>query len=475
MTFQNSVLVTAMALAALPSVASAQALSAQEAAELRAQVAALKAQVDRLEARLDNAASSTASAPTTSAPLSSPQIAATDPAQPTAPQPQSGKSDTGIKWKGAPQLSLGDATFKVNGRIQYDAGYLSLPKSVNDRAVGYSNELRRLRLGATGTLGGGFGYKLDTELSDNAVDIVDTYITYQAGKLLVTLGNQNQFQSLDELIGDSTGSVMERAAFTDAFGFERRLGLSVQYKTKLLIAQGGIFSDSIDSLANNSDGSAGGDENNSFALDGRIVVTPKLGDMQLQFGGSYHWRDFQRLSEAPVQYRQRPYLHSVNSRFLATPRIAAEGESHYGFELAGSKGRLFFAGEGHWLRSMRPGLADPRFFGGYAEVGYFLTKGDARPLQDGIFGRTDPANPVSEGGPGAWQVAFRYDYLDLNDKGIVGGTQNAYIVGLVWTPINYLRFNANYAHLSYTNAAILAGTRADYSADVMALRAELDF
>ncbi len=124
---------------------------------------------------------------------------------------------------------------------------------------------------------------------------------------------------------------------------------------------------------------------------------------------------------------------------------------------------------------MRPGLSDPTFFGGYAEVGYFLTRGDSRPISDGIFGRTDPANPVNAGGPGAWQVSLRYDYLDLNDGTIVGGTQNAYIAALVWTPINHLRFNANYAHLAYTDAAILAGARSDYNADVLALRAELDF
>ncbi|MDX3909870.1 MAG: porin [Sphingobium sp.] len=468
MKYRQSLLATAMLMAAAPTAAAAQGLSAQEAADLRAQVAALKAQVDRLEARL-NAVPPSGDIQSASTP---PANAATPPKLAVA-EPE--KPKTNIKWKGAPQLSLGDATFKVSGRIQIDGAYLSVPDSVNDRAQGYSNEIRRLRFGASGVLGGGFGYKLDAELSDNTIDIVDTYITYQNKKLLVTFGNQNQFQSLDELISDSTGSVMERAAFTDAFGFERRLGLSVQYRSKLVVAQGGIFSDSIDSLSNSSDGVAGGDENNSFGLDGRIVIMPKVGDLQLHFGGSYHWRDFQRLSEAPVRYRQRPYTHTANSRFLSTPNIKAEGERHYGFELAGSRGRLFFAGEGHWLRASRRDLADPTFFGAYAEVGYFLTKGDTRPLEDGIFGRTDPANPVSEGGPGAWQIAFRYDYLNLNDKGIVGGTQNAYIAGLVWTPINYLRFNANYAHLVYTDAAILAGDRADYSADVMALRAELDF
>ena len=59
--------------------------------------------------------------------------------------------------------------------------------------------------------------------------------------------------------------------------------------------------------------------------------------------------------------------------------------------------------------------------------------------------------------------------------GIVGGTQNGVIAGLVWTPIQYLRFNMNYAHLSYMGAAILAGGRSDYDANVMGVRAELDF
>ncbi len=435
---------------------------------MRAQLRVLKAQVERLEARLNGTQPATAGATPAPADDPAPQLAAA--AQPPAPKPQ-----TAIKWKGSPQFTSGDMSFKVKGRIQYDAGYLSVPGSVNDRAKGYSNELRRLRLGGEGSLGGGFGYKLETELSDNQVDLVDTFITWQKGKWLVTLGNQNGFQSLDELIGDTTGSVMERAAFTDAFNFERRLGLSVQYRTQLMIAQAAVSSDSADSLTNDSDGVNGGDENNSFGVDGRIVFTPKIGQLQLLVGGSYHWRDFQRLAEAPQRYRQRPYLHSVNSRFLATPAIAAEQESHYGFEIAGSRGRLFFAGEGHWLRAMRPGLSDPTFFGGYAEVGYFLTRGDSRPISDGIFGRTDPVNPVNAGGPGAWQVSLRYDYLDLNDGTIVGGTQNAYIAAFVWTPINYLRFNANYAHLAYTDAAILAGARSDYSADVLALRAELDF
>lgn len=454
----------ALTSALVPASVAAQAMSAQEAEVLRAQVTALKAQVERLEARLDGVA---VSAP--AAVIPSPVVTAS-----AAPGVAVASDETSINWKGGPVFTRGGASFHVKGRIQYDAGLLMTPDSVQDRAKGYSNELRRLRLGGEGRLGGGFGYKLEVELSDNQVDLVDTFITYERGKWLITLGNHNAFQSMDELISDTGGAVMERAAFTDAFGFERRLGLSAQYRAGMLLAQAGLFSDSADSLTNQSDGASGGDENDSYGVDGRIVLAPRWGRTQLHLAASGHWRDFQRLSETPQSYRQRAYLHTANSRFLATPAIAADGESHYGIELAGERGPLWVAGEAHWLRVSRPGLADPIFFGGYGEVGYVLT-GESRGYKNGIFGVVKPDRPVGSGGWGALQATLRYDYLNLNDRNIVGGTQNGVIAALVWTPIESLRFNINYAHLELTDAAILAGGRTDYGVDVVGWRAELDF
>lgn len=459
---------TALALAILPASAMAQTIDAAEAAAMRAQIAALKAQVDRLEARLNGEAGRATSTATAAASAATTPVAVAAASAPKTEQPSS------IGWKGGPVFTRGDASFHVKGRIQYDAGLLMTPAGVDDRAKGYSNELRRLRLGGEGRLGGGFGYKLELELSDNSVELVDTFITYEKGPWLVTLGNHNSFQSLDELISDTGGAVMERAAFTDAFGFERRLGLSAQYRSRILLAQAGVFSDSADSLTNASDGANGGDENNSYSLDGRIVIAPKLGKTQLHFAASGHWRDLQRLGEAPQRYRQRAYLHSANSRFLSTPPILAEGETSYGLEFAGERGPLWWAGEVHWLRAARPGLSDPTFFGGYGEVGYVLT-GESRGYKNGIFGVVKPDSPMSAGGWGALQATLRYDYLSLNDKGIVGGTQNGVIAALVWTPIEYVRFNLNYAHLAYTDAAITAGGRRDYSVDILGWRAELDF
>lgn len=457
----------ALAQLAMPAAAMAQGIGAEEAAQLRDEIARLKAQVDRLEARL-GAAIEAAPAPASALPPAT-AVASAPAAKPAVPAPE-----TRIEWKGSPQFSRNDARFKVRGRFQYDAGVLMAPAAVSDRAKGYSNELRRLRLGAEGVLGGGFGYKLETELSDNAVDLADTFVTYESGKWLLTLGNHNQFQSLDELVSTTSGTVMERAAFTDAFGFERRLGLSAQYRSDLVVAQVGIFSDSATSLINSVDGPEGGDENDSFGVDSRLVLSPKLGDTQLHFGASAHYREMNRLADGPQRYRQRPYLHSVNSRYLATPGLRVDSEAHYGVELGGVRGPLHWAGEAHWLKLGRSGFDDPTFFGGYAEVGYHLT-GETRGYKNGVFTGTKPLHPWNEGGIGLVQLNLRYDYLDLDSRGVVGGKQNAAILALIWSPIEYLRFAVNYGHLRYSNAAIPAGTTTNYGVDVLGWRAELDF
>jgi len=442
--------------------ADAQSLSAEEAQSLRDEIKLLKERLGALEKKLDGGIEKSTE---TRVPI----------AQAPAPEKKPDAPETAIDWKGSPQFVSTDRAFKVKGRIQADANYVAAPDSINDRGFGFSNEFRRLRLGGEGKLGSGIGYKLEFELSDNSVDVVDTFITYETKSWLFAVGNQNQFQSLDELIGDTTGSVMERAAFTDAFNFERRLGISAQRRMGAVLIQAGVFTDNIDALADDSDGPDGGDENNSFSVDGRLVYAPIVGDTQLHFGASGHLRTLNRLAETPVRYRQRPYVHSSNSRVLATPEMDIDRELHYGVEAAAVHGPWHMAAEGHWLTAERPDFPDATFFGGYAEVGYFLTRGDTRPYRNGIFGGTAPQRPLGKGGVGAIQLNLRYDYLDLIDQTIIGGKQNAYIAALVWTPINYLRLNLNYGYVEYDDAAILAGDRDDYSLHTLGTRIELDF
>lgn len=424
--------------------------SAVEVRQLRGELEALRSQIDALEAALEAQQRTVAEAETKAA--------------------QEATGGTKIAWKGAPEFSSDDGwTFKPRGRLQYDFGHVSAPDGIVNDGTGFSSELRRVRLGAEGSIPGGFGYRFELEFADGSAQLWDGYITYRADGLTVTAGQHNNFQSLDELTGANDTVLVERAAFTDAFGFERRLGLSAQYAIGPVLLQGGVFTDNVADLSD--------DGNNAVSVDGRAVFAPKLGDTQLHFAGSAHWRDLGDTLTSG-RYRQRPLIHSTDIRFIDTGNVeGVNSETSYGVEALGIAGRFHAAGEAHWLDISRDAAADAGFFGGYAELGYFLTD-DSLGYRGGMIRAPKIAKPVGEGGIGAIALSLRYDYLDLVDRSasVIGGKQNGYIAGLSWWPIENLRFLLNYAHLEYDDATLpAAGGSRSYSTDVVGGRIQVSF
>ena len=369
-----------------------------------------------------------------------------------------------IKWKGAPEIEApGGWSFKPRGRLQFDAGLVDAPASTN-ADDGFDSELRRARLGVEGTMPGGFAYKFEGDFTNNEVELADAIVTYTGGPLRITAGQHNNFQSLDELTSSLHTSFIERAAFTDAFGFERRLGLSFQYSRGIAIVQAGMFTDNAASLP--------GD---AWGLHTRLVLTPMLADTQAHLAGSLHHNDLG--DTTTKRYRQRPFVHFTSVRFLDTGSFSARSESGAGLEAALIRGPFHAAGEAFWQHVDRPGaLADPTFFGGYAELGLFLTPGDKRGYRGGIFDRTRPKRPVGDGGIGAIALNLRYDYLDLVDAGIIGGIQNGYLASLIWTLTDYTRLMLNYGRLDHDRAVLpAAGGDRSYTVDSLGMRAQVDF
>ena len=438
---------------------------AQELAAMRAQMSAMASRIDTLEAQLA-AAKSEAQAATVAASAATASASAATAAAAAKPAP----SPVQVAWKGAPEISgEGGWSFKPRGRIQLDAGTVSSPAGINDASTGFGSELRRAFIGFEGRMPGGFGYRAEVDVAASAVEVTDLYLTYQPSKgVTLTAGQHKPFWGLEELTSDLFPSFTERAAVNTAFGYERRLGLSAQYAKGDVVLQGGAFTDNVADLNN--------DENNSVSLDGRAVFAPKLGGGQLHLGGSVHWHDLGD-SASTVRYRVRPLIHTADIRFIDTGNLAAESELGYGLEAAYIHGPVHIASEAHWQRVDRPGaLADPTFFGGYIEAGLFLTPGDTRGYKGGVFDRVKPKRPLGGGGFGAVQVNARYDFLDLNDAGVVGGKQDGYELGLVWTATDYTRFQLSYGHLVYSDAVLpAAGGDRNYSVDALGGRVQLDF
>lgn len=442
--------------------ASAQDMSgvAQELAAMRAEMAAMANRIDTLEAQLADARGR-ADAAQAAAETTIRQLAAVQ-------QSVTAKPATQVSWDGAPKLAAeGGWSFKPRGRLQIDSAGVNAPKGIASApSLGIGTEFRRAYIGFDGTMPGGFGYRVEADLANSGVELTDVYLTWKANpKLTFTVGQHKPFGSMEDMTSDLFTSFMERAAFNSGFGLERRVGLSAAFQDKAVLVQGGVFTDNAADLNS--------DRNNSYSLDGRVVFMPKIAGGQLHIGGSIHMRDFNDQATS-TRYRVRPFVHTTDVRLIDTGNFSATGERTLGAELAYINGRFHATAESQWMTARRPGLANPTFNGGYAEIGYLLTD-DTTAYKGGAYDRIKPKNPVGKGGIGAIQLNTRYDWLDLSDGGIVGGRQQVAGLSAIWMPTDYVRFVLNYGHIWLKNAAVAAGTDRNYTADSIGMRAQIDF
>jgi len=430
--------------------------------DIARQLAAMQAEIARLSTEVAELKAEKEAREATPAPPAPAALAASS--APGAPAPPAATT----QWKAAPEMSSGTGfTFKPRGRLQLDAAVIDAPAGIADNGLGFGTEIRRAFLGMEGSLPGNFGYRIKADLANSSVELTDVFLSFKASsELTLTVGQHKPFGSMEELTSDLFTSMLERAAFNSAFGFERRVGLSGTWSHGDLQVQAGAFADNAADLTD--------DGNNSYSLDGRVVFSPELGRGRLHLGGSAHYRDLNDASPT-VRYRARPFFHTTDVRLVDTGAITATGERNFGAELAYVLGPFHATAEAHMMTTLRPALDDPTFWGGYVEVGMLVTGGDTTAYKGGVFDRIKPTDPVSAGGIGAIQLNVRYDRIDLIDGTIVGGTQDALGLSAIWIPTDYVRFLVNYGHLWVGDAAVPAGADRDYQVDTMGVRAQFDF
>ena len=439
-------------------------------------------------------------------------------------------------WKGAPLYEDKENgwSFKPRGRIQYDVGYVSNPNdNIITRNLGFNTRARRIRLGAEGTIPGGFGYKFEMDFANATTGFGDVILTYAPkGKPWnLTIGNHETMNGLEQISSSRFISFLERAAFNDAFVNTRRIGLSAGLVNKAgdLRFNAGLFTaHSID----------GGLDNDGWIAAARGVYSPLMGSNQLHFGANFQHREFQTNNGSTAasssgqpstnqlaRYRARPFSQTTDVRFVDTGNYAAKSDDIFGLEAAGIFKSLHVVAEGQYLKSNAYQRGDkfdgddgldffptatvlvpdgnPSFWGGYLEAGYFLT-GETRGYKNGTWDRTKVLKPFSKDGWGALQVNARIDYLDLASgklrngfnnnfaTGVStpsvglgrGGTQMGYLAGLIWIPEDYFRVLLNYGH-----AEIEGGPQASvaepnsskpinkrkYGVDTVTARVQVDF
>jgi phosphate-selective porin OprO/OprP len=172
-----------------------------------------------------------------------------------------------------------------------------------------------------------------------------------------------------------------------------------------------------------------------------------------------------------VRYRSRPESH-LSPYVVDTGEIEADGAYTLGAEAAWVRGPLCVQGEllHSWVRENTG--RDVSFGGCYASASWFLT-GESRPYDrtQGTFGRVIPKRNFKwgHGGWGAWEIAGRCSYVNLNSGDIEGGRLSMLMAGLNWYPHSHVkwRFDYGFGHVS--------GRTPEGNVNIFQTRAEVDF
>ena len=118
----------------------------------------------------------------------------------------------------------------------------------------------------------------------------------------------------------------------------------------------------------------------------------------------------------------------------------------------------------------------------YARVGFMLT-GETIEYRHGSFGNVKVANPINEGGFGAFELSFRFANTDLQDiksnKMFDYGKYEEYSASLSWIPMDFVKIVLQYSKIEekFINPFAITVNNKDKNNDynVVALKGKIFF
>lgn len=298
----------------------------------------------------------------------------------------------------------------------------------------------------------------------------------------VKVGHYFEPFSLERYSPNRFMTFMERSLIDQAFAPARNLGVmagdnyaqqNATWALGLFRANSDVFGDDF--------GDAG-----EAAFTGRVTWLPWYdepaeGRYLLHLGAAYSFRD---ADEQTARFFAQPEIRSHNHIpptpfFVDTQAIPAHSHQLFGLEAAYVSGPFYLQWEYMCVPVARRGGDDPAFQGTYLYASYFLT-GEHRPYRRdaGVFDRVMPFEEFFlvrtqrdvAAGWGAWELAARVSYIDLDSAGILGGELTELTAGLNWYMNPYTRIMINYAHARLDRQPV-----GDSSANLFGMRASFDF
>ncbi|MBI3860554.1 MAG: hypothetical protein HY290_01515 [Planctomycetia bacterium] len=391
-------------------------------------------------------------------------------------------------WKNGLEIETKNKDFriKVRGRTQLDFASFSVPDNVNADPslvvpIRSGVDFRRARIGVEGVMFEQIDYIYEYDFVNsvlampsaagpaNVVGVpapTDLYWTFM--KLPVVgnfrVGNQKEPIGMEHLTSSRYLPFMERSFNQDAFygGFNNGFTPGLMFFNSVVDDRMtwalGVFKPTTNVFAfDQSDG--------DYAVTGRVTALPWYVD---DGNGLWHVGASARqagMDNGVWRFRtrgpERSGLSQNWSLYADSGKIVGVNQQWYNFETALQLGpfmasaEYLFAFVHDAARGNAATVGTTMYQGGYVEALYFLT-GESRGYtrKNGWYERVVPYENsflVSDEtgktifGRGAWQVGARFNYLDLNDKGINGGRLKDVTFGLNWFLNPNMKVQWNYS------------------------------
>ncbi|MBN2316113.1 MAG: hypothetical protein JXM79_19455 [Sedimentisphaerales bacterium] len=386
--------------------------------------------------------------------------------EPNEDIPKTAPTDFRAFWKGGLNFATQDGSFKLRlgGRIHNDWLWISedsnLKTDVGEQEDG--TEFRRARLYLSGLIYDNVEFKAEYDFAGGDADFKDVYIAlldFPLGK--IRAGHFKEPFSLEELTSSNRITFLERA-LPNALAPGRNAGVML-YGTALAASDPrmtwavGVFRDTPDDGDGRDDG--------GYNFTGRLTWLPwykEGGTSIVHLGTGYSYRN---PNDHTASFDSRPEAHLADN-FLDTGAFTSDDVELVGFEAACLSGPLSIQGE--YILADADVASSANFHGYYAQVSYILTGEHRRyKASEGTFAGVKPKENFRYGaGPGAWEVAFRYSGLDLDDNIISGSKLHDTTAGLNWYLNPNMRIMWNYVHADKEYVG---------DADMLMLRLQVDF
>lgn len=389
---------------------------------------------------------------------------------------------------------------KLSGRFQWDTDTFQQNATSIATAGDALNgsEFRRFYLAASGSMFDVFDYKAEVDLVPSHVSWKDVYVQIHDLPLMqnARVGHFYTPFGLETETSDLNTVFIERS-FIDALG-----GIGSRHVGGM--AFGNAFDErscwGIGAFATQKNEApptfpvTGFDDDASTAIYGRMTYLPWY-DEATNGRGLWHVGISGESGAIPSIRTAGTTRYSLSAKpeanlaplVVNTGNIAdANHVNAVNAETAFVYGPFSVQAEYEWINVHRTANPDPTFNGGYIFVSYFLT-GENRVYlkKTGTFGRIVPygnffrvrtEDGFIQTGKGAWEVAYRCSYLNLNDAGVFGGHVVDHTVGLNWYLSPYTKLMFDVVH-SDASGIVKAGTpfTAISALDAFLTRVQVDF